>query len=65
MVAFSSGPAAEAMRAIAADKRDAAYAEGLAIRYPNLAQAFVGSRFMDWPPRHGRLPATPIRLPAK
>ena len=49
MVAFSSGEAAEAMRAIAADKRDAAYAEQLAIRYPHLAQAFVGSRFMDWP----------------
>ena len=49
MVAFSSGAGAEAMRAIAADKRDAAYAEELAKRYPNLAQAFVGSRFMDWP----------------
>ena len=49
MDAFSSGRAAEAMRAIAADKRDAAYAEELAKRYPNLAQAFVGSRFMDWP----------------
>ena len=49
MIAFSSGPASEAMRAIAADKRDAAYAEDLAQRYPKLAEAFVGSRFMDWP----------------
>jgi monoamine oxidase len=49
MVAFSSGRGAEAMRAIAADKRDAAYAEELRKRYPNLAQAFVGGRFMDWP----------------
>jgi len=49
MVAFSSGPSADAMRAIAADKRDAAYAEELGKRYPNLAQALVGSRFMDWP----------------
>ena len=49
MVGFSSGQAAEAMRAIAADKRDAAFSEELAIRYPNLAQAFVGGRFMDWP----------------
>ena len=37
------------MRAIPADKRDAAYAEELGKRYPNLAKAFVGSRFMDWP----------------
>ena len=49
MVAFSSGRGADAMRAIAADKRDAAYAEELGKRYPNLAQAFVGGRFMDWP----------------
>ena len=49
MVAFSSGAGAEAMRAIAADKRDAAYAEELGKRYPNLAKAFVDSRFMDWP----------------
>jgi monoamine oxidase len=49
MVAFSSGSGADAMRAIPADKRDAAYAEELGKRYPNLAKAFVGSRFMDWP----------------
>jgi monoamine oxidase len=49
MVAFSSGQGAEAMRALAPDKRDAAYAEELGKRYPNLSKAFVGSRFMDWP----------------
>ncbi len=49
MVAFSSGAGADAMRAIAADKRDAAYAEELGKRYPNLDKAFVDSRFMDWP----------------
>ena len=49
MVAFSSGSGAEAMRAIAPEKRDAAYAEELAKRYPKLADAFVRSRFMDWP----------------
>jgi monoamine oxidase len=49
MVAFSSGAGADAMRAIPADKRDAAYAEELGKRYPNLSRAFVGSRFMDWP----------------
>jgi monoamine oxidase len=49
MVAFAGGPGAEAMRAIAADKRDAAYAEELGKPYPNFAEAFVGSRFMDWP----------------
>ena len=48
MTAFSGGPGAEAMRAIAADKRDAAYVNELE-QYPNLAQALVGSRFMDWP----------------
>ena len=48
MTAFSGGPGAEAMRAIAADKRDATYVKELA-QYPSLAQALVGSRFMDWP----------------
>ena len=36
------------MRAIASDKRDASYVKELA-QYPSLAQALVGSRFMDWP----------------
>lgn len=49
MVAFSGGPGADAMRAIEADKRDAAYAEEIEKRYPNYAEAFVASRFMDWP----------------
>jgi len=49
MVAFSGGPESDAMRAIPAARRDAAYAEILAQPYPQLADAFVKSRFMDWP----------------
>lgn len=49
MVAYSGGPGADAMRAIPADKRDAAYAKVLKKRYPKYAKAFVASRFMDWP----------------
>jgi monoamine oxidase len=49
MVAFSGGPGADAMRAVAADKRDAAYMDDLKKRYPTLPDAFVASRFMDWP----------------
>lgn len=49
MVAYSGGRESDAMRAIPAAKRDAAYAEILAQRYPQLAGAFVKSRFMDWP----------------
>jgi monoamine oxidase len=49
MIAFSGGPSADAMRAIPADKRDAAYAEELQQRYPKFAEAFVRSLFMDWP----------------
>ena len=30
-------------------RRDAAYAEELKQRYPHYAEAFVASRFMDWP----------------
>jgi monoamine oxidase len=49
MLAYSGGPAADAMRAIAAAERDAAYREELSKRYPNYAGAFVAGRFMDWP----------------
>jgi monoamine oxidase len=49
MVAFSGGPGADRMRAIPSDKRDAAYARELIKRYPNFSEAFVRSRFMDWP----------------
>ena len=49
MVAFSGGAAAEAMRAIPAGRRDVVFRAELAKRYPNLAAAFVASRFMDWP----------------
>jgi monoamine oxidase len=49
MVAFSGGPGAEAMRTIAADKRDAAYMDDLKKRYPTLPSALVASQFMDWP----------------
>jgi monoamine oxidase len=49
MLAYSGGPAADAMRAIPAGERDAAYREELSKRYPNYAGAFVAGRFMDWP----------------
>jgi monoamine oxidase len=49
MLAYSGGPSADAMRAIPAEQRDAAYAEELKQRYPKYADAFVASRFMDWP----------------
>ena len=49
MIAFSGGAGADTMRAIPADRRDAAYLEELKTRYPKLAEAFVASRFMDWP----------------
>ena len=49
MLAYSGGPGADAMRAIPAAERDAAYRDELAKRYPNYAEAFVASRFMDWP----------------
>ena len=49
MLAYSGGPSADAMRAIPAAERDAAYAEELQKRYPHYAEAFVASRFMDWP----------------
>lgn len=49
MLAYSGGPGADAMRAIPAAERDAAYRDELAKRYPNYADAFVASRFMDWP----------------
>ncbi len=49
LLAYSGGPGADAMRAIPAGQRDAAYAEELKQRYPNYAEAFVASRFMDWP----------------
>jgi monoamine oxidase len=49
MLAYSGGPSADAMRTIPAERRDAAYAEELKQRYPHYADAFVASRFMDWP----------------
>jgi monoamine oxidase len=49
MVAFSGGAGADAMSALPPDKRDAAYAEELRLRYPKFAEAFVASRYMDWP----------------
>ena len=49
MVAYSGGPSADTMRAIPAAERDAAYAEEMQKRYLNYAEAFVASRFMDWP----------------
>ena len=49
MVAFSGGAGADAMSVLPPDRRDAAYAEELRLRYPKFADAFVASRFMDWP----------------
>jgi monoamine oxidase len=49
MLAYSGGPAADAMRAIPAGERDAAYRQELVKRYPDYAEAFVAGRFMDWP----------------
>jgi len=49
MIAFSGGPGADALRAIPARDRDAAYAAELAKRYPGVRQAFVRRLFMDWP----------------
>jgi monoamine oxidase len=49
LIAYSGGPSADTMRAIPAAERDAAYRQELAKRYPNYAEAFVASRFMDWP----------------
>jgi monoamine oxidase len=49
MVAFSGGPAADAMSALPPDQRDAAYAAELRQRYKKFDEAFVAGRFMDWP----------------
>jgi len=49
LVAYSGGPGSEAMRALPPDRRDAAYADILRQRFPNLAPAVVATRFMDWP----------------
>lgn len=49
MLAYSGGPSADTMRAIPADKRDATYAQEMQKRYPKYVDAFVASRFMDWP----------------
>lgn len=49
MVAFSGGPAADAMSALPESERDAAYAAELRQRYPRYTENFVAGRFMDWP----------------
>jgi monoamine oxidase len=49
LTCFSGGPAAEASRAVAADRRDKAYAKILEPMYPGFSDAFVQSRFMSWP----------------
>jgi monoamine oxidase len=49
MVAFSGGAGADAMSTLPEAERDAAYAEELRLRYPKFGEAFVASRFMDWP----------------
>jgi monoamine oxidase len=49
MVAFSGGPSADAMSALAPSERDATYAAELRQRYKKFDEAFVAGRFMDWP----------------
>ncbi len=49
LTAFSGGPAAEACRAVSAEKRDGFYAEHLSKSYPKFAENFRSARFMDWP----------------
>lgn len=46
---FSGGPASEMARAIPPSERDARYAEMIGSLYPGFKDAFVKSRFMDWP----------------
>ncbi len=49
MVGFSGGTASEQCRGWSADKRDENYVRELHERYPGFRQAFIASRFMDWP----------------
>lgn len=49
LVAFSGGPAANAVRAYAAQQRDALYAQQLEHLYPGFRENFVEARFMNWP----------------
>jgi monoamine oxidase len=49
MVCFSGGRASEKARRIDREKRDAAYAAAMSQLYPGYTEAFIRSRFMDWP----------------
>jgi monoamine oxidase len=49
LVAYSGGPAADAVRKLDADLRDAAYLAELQKLYPDVGKQFRASRFMDWP----------------
>ncbi|HMO25278.1 MAG TPA: FAD-dependent oxidoreductase [Tepidisphaeraceae bacterium] len=46
---FSGGEAAEACRALPADRRDAEYARLLESIYPGAARSITAGRFMSWP----------------
>jgi monoamine oxidase len=49
LLAFSGGPAAAICRKRWGHHRELAYSEELEKLYPDYAQHFIGSRFMDWP----------------
>lgn len=46
---FSGGTTSDKSLAIAKESRDAAYAKALEAIYPGYTEAFVKSRYMDWP----------------
>lgn len=49
LTCFSGGPAAEAVRARAADARAAAYRDAIGAIYPGYPDQVRATRFMDWP----------------
>ena len=49
LVAYSGGPAAEVMRKLEPEMRDAAYLAELQKLYPEVAGQRKATRFMDWP----------------
>jgi len=49
LVAYSGGPAAEAVRRYETDLRDAAYLANLQKLYPDIGRNYKASRFIDWP----------------
>ena len=49
MVVFSGGPAAEAVRRYAPERRDELYRQTMERLYPGYSDNFVQARFMNWP----------------